>query len=334
MKGEMVALCRECVEKDKIPEDMKGLFGKDELRTSVEWQNLIIDAAMPTPSFHSVHSSAYSEPGRENDEEQEDDEERDGGSDKEPEEISLLGEEKDVQDDFMFEDWIPIKEEDGEQGWTKHITQQQGVIDGLVAKTNNYRAKLVVVANKLDKEGVPVVNSIIKKLGVVATKQVLMPESVDHVSTLIGVLEDRIRATEGLEGDLEGCTRDVAAMRGETALLRDDVQQQASASKETEGVVAGLIQKVNQAAAVRTASVAKRVSALEAKATRGVDLAAKSDLQDYWCYGGGKTTSGIVWVRGTQICNGTIPKISSSISFEGVHVLSTGKCPSSFAQIN
>jgi len=43
-------------------------------------------------------------------------------------------------------------------------------------------------------------------------------------------------------------------------------------------------------------------------ATRRVNIQGKSDLRNYWCFGEDETTTGIVWVRGVQICNGAVKK--------------------------
>jgi len=44
-------------------------------------------------------------------------------------------------------------------------------------------------------------------------------------------------------------------------------------------------------------------------ATRRVNLAAKSVLRKYQGYGLKQTTNGIVWVKGVQICNGTVERL-------------------------
>ena len=183
-----MALCGECVDRDSIPQAMRAMFGKGVRKSSAEWRNLIIDASIPTPSLHGVDSEVFSEEKSEGHEGEDDREDEEVDVDEEPEVISLLGGVEDVQD-FVFEDWEDIREENAKAEWAKHIIFHQGVMDGWCAKLGGIRSKLSFAVGKLDGEVIPTLNLITRKWGLLEERQSALQASVDHVSTLINVLE-------------------------------------------------------------------------------------------------------------------------------------------------
>lgn len=178
----------------------------------------------------------------------------------EPEVISLLGGLEDIQE-FVFEEWLDISEENAGVEWAKHIVFHQEVMDGWCAKLGGIRSKLALAVGKLDSEVIPTLNLITRKWGLLEDKQTALQASVDHVATLINVLEDRVHAGDGVHSELEDCVLGVTNLKEVVALLGTTVEGQATAARDMEGMVANLIQKVS----VRTTNVAKRVSVLENK---------------------------------------------------------------------
>jgi hypothetical protein len=263
VKNELVAMCGECVAADAIPTSMLHLFDKDARRSSTEWRNIIIDALHPEPSIDlgSIPSGICGEPDRENEEGDEEIEPRTRATD--IDEISLLGS-IDVAD-LAFGDWLKVEPQDEAEVWPKHVKQHQEAMDVLFAKVNHLGLAVGKVASKLNEDVIPIMNVTSYDVRHVQEKQSAMQESIDHMLPIIALLEQRYEVCEAMKKSWEGCVSGLSDVNQDMADLRQEVEDQASALKATEGVIAGLIMKVKQSVVRKTSVLSSRVGALEAK---------------------------------------------------------------------
>ena len=266
VKNELVALCGECVEKDAIPSSMLHLFDKDARRSSAEWRNIIIDAMIPEPSLELRSVASRSKGGSRDDIEEEGEENveveipEDGF-----EEISLLGSIGITKQDMEFEEWLTVENQEESAQWPKHVLQHQAAMDVLFAKVKVLGATVGKLAVKLDEDVIPIVNVTSYDVRDVQRNQGVMQESIDHLSAIIKVLEQRHADGEAMRKSWDGCVSGLADINLDMADLRREVDEQATAAKATEGVIAGLIMRVQKSVTSKTSTLADPVSALEAK---------------------------------------------------------------------